>query len=224
MCYQQWRNSMYFLKYVDEYGQDNYYMSDETDNPVRFVTKGDAIKQANKLIQGEFDTFGLVVTKYYVVEISEKPVESVDVFKVNDDKESHTCIISATGKKVDVIAKAFDGAKSVFDCKVVTDKTYKNGSKVLEFTYSHKLDEFNAVITYSGNAFVVAYKSSDRQVMNSIVSMLEKKYHDNIVYFSDRMEDGMCSLSFGLSDKTEEFKNDLITTVKSHFNPKILNA
>ena len=213
---------MYYLKFIDEYGNESFYSRDFSEDLTKFDTVEDAEAEANKLIADEFDTFGVAVTRYFVVAVKETIVKNVDVFKVSDDKEAKTCIISATKDKTSLIDVALNGAREAFSIDIISDKHYKNGSRAVEFTYSVNESKYDAVITYSDRAFVLAYRLSDRKKMYPIITYLKEVYADVIQYYCDKAENGMCSMSFILSDRLEEFEKDLISKVKADFTVKVL--
>lgn len=216
---------MYFLKYLDEYGKSNYYISEENGNPMEFKTKAEALAKAKELIGGEYKFFNLVVTKYYVVEITEQVVETLDEFKVYDDKETKTCILSATAGKAKLISQALEGVQDKFNFKIVSDKIYINGSRVVEFTYEEKKSDdinYNMAIAHRGNTFVIVYHIKDYDEVEKIVSYLNKIYGKDIVYFYHKRENSECKIAFTLDAGVDNFKKELFNLADDSFTVKYL--
>lgn len=65
---------MYYLKYQGEYGNVNYY-TDLKNNIVKFNTVKEAKAKAKELTDDEYSLFNMVVSRYYVVEVSETIVD-----------------------------------------------------------------------------------------------------------------------------------------------------
>lgn len=213
---------MYYLKYQDEYGNVNYY-TDLKNNIVKFNTVKEAKAKAKELTDDEYSLFNMVVSRYYVVEVSETIVDYQDTFKIFDDKEHNTCILSATKDAVSNIDLGLEGVKNKFDYEIISDKTYKNGSRAVEFVYKEKENtEYDIVIAHEENTFVIAYYINDYEKVNKIASHLNKGFGKHISYFVCKRENDKCSMTFTVKDKVSEFKDSLFKLADESFKVKYL--
>ena len=213
----------YLLRSISEYGDVSYF-DDFTKELIEFKTLEDAEKKAEELLDMEYEDFGSAITKYSIVELKEKSVKDISSFKICDDGKE--CILSCTSDFASQLEDSLKEAKKQYDCKITKDKTYENGSRVIQFTYSKKKEkeeDCDVILKVKDNRFEAIYDTKDRMEMSALAYALKDKYKDELSYFCDERVNNAGCLTFKLTNNKEEFKKDFLKCAEIFFKVKVVN-
>lgn len=214
---------MYVLAYQDEYGKKHYYSEAGSGEITQFKSIKEAEDKANELLDWEYDDFGSAITKYSVVRLEEQSSVPIKSFRICDDGKE--CTLSCTEDAVNELNGALAEVKKQYDYKILKDKTYNNGSKVVQFSYEKKTEEkseYNIVLACSKDTYVIAYKVEDHIEISTICSVLREKYSKYITFFSNKRDNKSGTYTFILTDKYNEFKDDFLNMAKIFFKVKVI--
>ena len=219
---------MYLLKYETEYGEVNYVTDNLDDNnPIEFRNIPEAEKKAEELLDMEYDDFGSAITKYYITKVQDEPLKYIKSFKVCDDGKE--CILSCTNDLVEQLNGCIEEVKKKYDITVISDKTYSNGSKVVKFSYKEKkettkpkAEDYAVLLKIEDNVFKASYKMENRMEMSALAYAMKDKYKDELAYFCDERINNSGFLTFKLTGKKKEFKEDFLKCAEIFFKVKVV--
>lgn len=219
---------MYLLKYETEYNEVNYVTDNFSEgNPLEFKTISEAEKKAEELLDMEYDDFGSAITKYYITEVRDEPLKRIKSFRVCDDGKE--CILSCTEDLTDQLEGSLEEVKKNYEITVTSDKIYENGSRVVKFSYKKKKSEVNPkeedcsiILKIEGNIFKASYKMENRMEMSALAYAMKDKYKDELAYFCDERINNNGFLTFKLTGKKKEFKEDFLKCAEIFFKVKVV--
>lgn len=219
---------MYLLKHETEYGEVNYVTDNLDNNPLEFKTISEAEKKAEELLDMEYDDFGSAITKYYITEVRDEPLKYIKSFKVCDDGKE--CILSCTDDLVDQLIGSIEEVKKQYDIEFTSDRTYSNGSRVVKFSYKKKKENsvkpkeenYAVILKIEDNVFKASYKMENRMEMSALAYAMKDKYKDELSYFCDERINNSGFLTFKLTNKKKEFKEDFLKCAKIFFKVKVV--
>ena len=212
----------YLLRSVSEYGEVGYF-DDFSKELIEFKTLEEAEKKAEELLDMEYEDFGSAITKYSIVELKEKSLKDISSFRICDDGKE--CILSCTSDMASTLDDSLKEAKKHYECAITKDKTYDNGSRVIQFTYHKKKKEekFDVILKVKDKTFEAIYKTKDRMEMSALAYALKDKYKDELSYFCDERVNNEGRLTFKLIHTKEEFKKDFLKCAEIFFKVKVLD-